>query len=132
MKLTKYSENRLLGSLDHWHVPRDYAEPMYNYLVYGFEPGGFFTAVLANDFFSAMCRSHPANSVPALKDLAKWILNSAPHQAVGSKEKVLAWMRMPEAERRKILEQCELIFTEAEEIEKVLKDEPTKAPYFWH
>ena len=50
MKLTKYSHNRLYETFAKWQVPKDFAEPMANYLVYGYSPGGCFTSVLANDF----------------------------------------------------------------------------------
>lgn len=131
MKLTEYSKNRLMASLQHWRVPRDFAEPMYNYLVHGFEPGGFFKGWYANDATSII-RSHPANTVQALKDLTKWMLNCAPDPAWGSHDNVNNWLRMTAEDRRVVLEQYELIYTEAEEIEKVLKDEPTQEPMFWN
>ena len=62
MKLTPYSRNRILATFQQWDVPKDFAGPMYAYLVHGFGPGGCFTAVLANDFLSAVSRSHLANT----------------------------------------------------------------------
>ena len=56
MNITVYSRNRLYETFSKWDVPRDFADPMANYLVYGYEPGGCFTSVLANDFFAAMQR----------------------------------------------------------------------------
>lgn len=122
MQLTRHSIRRFNDSLGHWCVGPEYADTMLHYFVYGFDPGSFFTSVLANDFFMAMCHSHPANSIAALKDLAKWIINAAPREAIGSREKVKAWLQMSEAERRKILEECELIYTEQEETWKVLNE----------
>ena len=130
MELTKYSRNRLLESLNHWRVCKDFAEPMYNYLVHGFEPGGFFVGWYANDI-TAIVRSHPANSVEALKDLTKWMMNCMPHESWGTHEKVTAWMRMEEPQRRKILEECELIYTEQEEIMLTLRNTHTREPMFW-
>jgi hypothetical protein len=49
MNLTAHSRNRILKTFELWRVPKDFADPMYNYLVHGYEPGSFFTAVLAND-----------------------------------------------------------------------------------
>lgn len=131
MNLTKYSENRLWESLLHWRVPRDFAEPMYNYLVGGFEPGGFFKGWYANDATSII-RSHPANTVDALKNLTKWMMNCLPPDAWGSHAAVNAWIKMPAEQRRYLLEQRELIYTEQEEIMMALKGENTVEPVFWN
>ena len=84
MKLTNYSCNRLLATFHKWDVPKDFADPMYNYLVHGYSPGGFFTSVLANDFHSAIARSHPSNTINACKSLGGWILDHAPRETKGS------------------------------------------------
>ena len=132
MNLTKYSKNKLMSSLAKYEVDKDYAEPIYNYLVFGFEPGSFFTSVLANDFTDAISRSHPANSIPALKKLVCWIVNELPEGIThGTYEVVDAWLTMPALERRTVLEQRRLIYTEKEEIIMVLKDEKTQEPFFW-
>lgn len=123
MKLSKYSEVRLRQSMNHWHVSRDFAVPMYNYLVFGIEPGSFFKGWYANDAMSII-RSHPGNTVESLKDLSKWMLNCMPPEAKGSHEKVSAWLKMSSDERRKILEEWDLIFSEEQETWKILKDEP--------
>lgn len=120
-----------MSSLQHWRVPRDFAEPMFNYLVYGFEPGGFFKGWYANDATSII-RSHPANTVQALKDLMKWMLNCMPDPAWGSHDNVDNWLRMKPENRRFVLEHYKLIYTEAEEIEKVLKNEATQEPFFYN
>lgn len=130
MKLTKYSENRLLNSLLHWHVPKDFAEPMFNYLVHGFEPGGFFKGWYANDA-SSIIRSHPGNTVTALKDLMKWMLNCMPDPAWGNHDNVNNWIKMDAKDRRFVLEQYQLIYTEAEEIEMVLRNLPVTDPIFF-
>lgn len=119
-----------MGSLNHWHVPKDYAEPMYNYLVHGFEPGGFFKGWYANDA-SSIIRSHPANSVQALKDLMKWMLNCMPEESWGTHNRVDTWLRMLPEHRRQLLEERDLIYTEQEEIMMLLKGTPTQAPFFW-
>ena len=48
-----------------------------------------------------------------------------PNEAWGSYEQVYAWIKMEDSERRRILEEHELIFTEEEETWKTLKGEPT-------
>ena len=130
MQLTKYSQNRLKNSLYHWRVAKDFAEPMFNYLVYGFEPGGFFKGWYANDATSII-RSHPANTVEALKDLTKWMLNCAPDPAWGTHDKVNNWLKMSAQDRRFVLEHYELVYTEAEEIEMALKGLPVTDPVFY-
>jgi hypothetical protein len=127
MELTKYSKKRFQDSFSYWNVDDEFAHPVQNYLLYGFEPGSCFTAVLANDFLNAMLRSHPANTVEAFKALARWIVNCMPHESFGSYDKVQTWLHMDEADRRAVLEQCQLIYTEKEEVWMALRDTPVEA-----
>ncbi len=126
MELSKYSEHRLRKSLTYWHVPKDFADPMYNYLVFGIEPGGFFKGWYAFDAMSII-HSHPGNPVQALKDLSKWMINCMPVEARGSYEKVSNWIKMSDDKRRKILEECDLVFPEERETWLILKGEPLEA-----
>ena len=118
-----------MQSLSHWRVCKDFADPMFNYLVYGFEPGSLFKGWYANDA-TAILHSHPANTVEALKDLTKWMVNCMPHAAWGSHEKVQDWIRLVSDERRALLEKYNLVYTEQEEIMMLLKGEPIKDSYF--
>lgn len=120
MKLAKVSEDRLFSSFDYWQVDREYAMPIASYLVHGFDPGSFFYYVLANDFLGAITRSHPMNSIEALKRLANWIENCMPPQSFGSYNKVDKWVDMPASERRTILEKYNLIFDPMEETWRTL------------
>jgi hypothetical protein len=122
MKLANVSKDKLEKSLKHWEIDKDYADPMINYLVHGFSPGSFFTSVLANDFVDAIGRSHPGNSVPALKNLVGWIVNDMPREAWGSYDVVADWLSMQDVERREILEDAGLIFTERQETWETLKE----------
>ena len=131
MEVTKHSRNRFLDTLAHWRVPKEYADPIYNYLVYGFEPGSFFTSVFANDFMSAMLRSHPANTVEALKTVSGWILNKCPPEAFGSYNKVSAWLIMSPSQRRQLLEEWNLVYTEQEEIMLALRNTYTAEPMLY-
>jgi len=131
MNITVYSRNRLYETFTKWDVPRDFADPMANYLVYGYEPGGFFTSVLANDFFAAISRSHPANTVEALKCLVGWINDCMPLESFGSYDVVADWTSYDFAERRAILERYGLIFTEQEEIMMTLRSESTVEPMMY-
>lgn len=122
MQLTKYSRNKILETLQSWHVPKDFAEPMYNYLVYGYSPGSCFTSVLANDFSGAIMRSHPANTVQAFKALAGWINDCVPSMARGSYQSVDNWINLTTQERRSILEKQGLVLPTEEETWLVLQD----------
>ena len=131
MKLSDYSRNKFRATFAHWHVPRDFADPFYNYLVHGFSPGSCFTAILANDFMGAMSRSHPANTVEAFKALVGWMHDSMPRLAYGSYDAVFAWQDLTADQRRAILEQHNLIFTAKEETWLVLKGDPTVEPILY-
>ena len=127
MNITIFSHERLYQTFKEWEVPNDFADPMANYLVYGYEPGSCFTAVLANDFAGAIRSSHPSNSVEAFKALAGWIYSHVPPQAYGSYERVRAWLDLNADERRAILEHNRLIYTAKEETWLALKGEEVMA-----
>lgn len=131
MNLTSYSRNRLLDTFAKWNVPKDYADPMYNYLVHGYSPGGFFTSVLANDFHGAIARSHPSNSIEALKHLGGWIMDCAPRECHGSYKAVSNWCYLQSFSRRKILEESGLIYTEEREVWMSLEGKSTVEPMLY-
>lgn len=120
MKLAKVSEKRLFNSFEEWQIDVDYYMPIAMYLVHGFDPGSFFSAVLANDFNRAIGASHPSNGMLTLKALVGWIVNVMPREAYGSHQTVQAWLSKSSAERRTILEKCGLIFSEQEETWKTI------------
>jgi hypothetical protein len=127
MIITHYSRSRLYATFKEWEVPQDFADPMANYLVYGYEPGSCFTAVLANDFVGAIRSSHPSNSVEAFKALSGWLYSHVPPQAYGSYERVRAWLDLDADERRAILEHNRLIYTAQEETWLALKGQEEPA-----
>lgn len=132
MEMSKYSKARIMQSAIDWEVTRDYFDPIYNYLIYGFEPGSFFTAVLANDFFRAMQSSHPGNTIPALKNLTGWIRSTMGHGIFwGSEEVVKNWLSLTEEQRREKLELLHLVIPEKDEIVMILKDERCVEPHMW-
>ena len=131
MEILKYSRNRIYETFTKWEVPRDFADPMANYLVYGYEPGSCFTAVLANDFLRAIGSSHPGNTIVAFKALVGWIQNVMPVQSFGSYEIVDQWIKMSSQDRRTCLEKHNLIYTSNEEIILALKDEHSVEPMLW-
>lgn len=131
MKLSAHSRNQLLNTFARWEVPRDFADPMFNYLVYGYQPGSFFTAVLANNFAKAILSSHPANTVEALKSMVGWMRDNLPEETWGSYVKVDAWCDMPAVMRRPILEEHKLVFTEEDEMMLTLQGQPTQEPILY-
>lgn len=132
MNLSNLSRCKLYSSLASSHVSKDYADPIYNYLVHGFEPGSFLTSVLANNFLDAVSHSHPGNTIPSLKNLVCWIVNELPEGIThGSYETVEAWIKMSSEERRVVLEQRRLIYSEQDEIVRILKGEEAVEPFFW-
>ena len=131
MNLSKYSKNKLLQTFKYWDVPKDFAEPFYNYLVYGWTPGSCFTSVLANDFAGAISHSHPGNTINAFKALVGWMRDIMPEESYGSYEKVKAWTGINPEQRRIILEHHDLIFASKEEVVKILKDEPSTEPHLY-
>ena len=131
MKLTEYSRNLLLETFRKWDVPKDFADPMYNYLVHGYSPGGFFTSVLANDFHSAIARSHPSNTINACKSLGGWILDCAPRESHGSYDAVSDWCYLKPQARRKILEEYGLVYTEEREVWMALEGKSTAEPVLY-
>jgi len=132
MKLSKHSKNRFMETLAQYEVPKGYADPIFNYLVHGLHPGDFWNAVFANDLMSAMGRSHPGNTIVALKNTVSWIMNHLVNGTThGSYKVVDTWLNMPVEERRGILEAVGLIYSEQTEIFMILKDEPTHEPHLW-
>jgi hypothetical protein len=131
MKLTQYSRNKILETFKRWGVPKDFADPMYNYLVYGWAPGSCFSSVLANDFAGAISRSHPGNTIEAFKALAGWMSVTMPLEAYGSYKAVDDWCYLPPAARRLILEEYELVYTEEKEIMMTLQSKPTVEPVLY-
>jgi len=131
MKLSQYSRNIIMKTFQLWDVPKDFAEPFYNYLVYGFRPGSCFEAILANDFAKAISHSHPNNTVNAFKSLVGWINEYCPQQARGSYKQILLWSSCDEEQRRSILEEHRLIYTSKEELLLVIKNDPVNEPVLY-
>jgi hypothetical protein len=128
MKLTVHSRNRLLETFRKWDVPKEFADPMYNYLVHGYSPGGFFTSVLANDFHSAIARSHPSNTINACKSLGGWIQDCMPREAHGSYDVVADWLTYDSGVRRSILEHTMLVYNSEQEVWMTLQNVSTTEP----
>ena len=131
MDISSYSRSRLMGTFSTWQVPKDFADPMYNYLIFGYNPGSCFTSVLANDFMSAIARSHPANTIEAFKALAGWIRDTMPAESYGSMLAVRYWTNLSSEDRRAVLETHQLIYTAKQETMLRIKGDPVQEPMLW-
>lgn len=131
MELTKLSRDRVKLSASRWTVPQEYFVSLYNYLVHGYEPGSFWTAVLANDFAGAMLSSHPGNEIAYLKHVVGWMRDSFPRHSHGSHAHVQAWLALSGTERRTQLEQAHLIYSEQDEIMMALRGTKTEQPVLY-
>lgn len=132
MKLTAHSKNKLIETFAQYEIPKEYADPVFNYLVHGYHPGGFWSAVFANDFMSAIARSHPANSVVELKKVVSWMMNHLINGTThGSYQVVDMWLKQTPEVRRATLENLGLIYTEQSEIMLILKGTNTYEPHLW-
>ena len=131
MNITVYSRNRLYETFANWDVPKDFADTMANYLIYGYDPGSCFHAVLANDFMRAMTSSHPVNTVEAFKALVGWMRSTMPIESYGSYEAVKNWTKLTAENRRRVLENHNIIYTEKQEVWMILKEEPTEEPILY-
>jgi hypothetical protein len=130
-KVSKFNRDRVMLTASHWTVAREYFDPLYNYLVYGFEPGSFWTAVLANDFMSAVAHSHPSNDISALKHCVGWIRDTFPQGSYGDYRSVNYWVKMEPHLRRQHLEHHRILLTEQEEIMAALRGKETQEPYLY-
>lgn len=131
MNVTKYSQNRFYSTLNDWAVPQEYANAMFGYFVHGHQPGSFFTALLANDFADAISHSHPANTILSLKDLVGWLRSTMTHGiAWGDRRTVRTWLELDPAQRRAVLVERGLWFSEQDEIVKALTNERSVEPLF--
>lgn len=81
----KFTENDL-------HFSNYMQEAIGNYLCYGLMPGGFLTAVLANDLMGAAGLADSWN-LPRLGHIANWINLHAPSDSVGSYRAVSKWAK---------------------------------------
>ena len=92
---------------------RDLAQTLEHYLMRGFAPGGFITAVLANDLFGAVARADLWNK-PAIVEIVEEVLRTCPAHAIGSYEAVEAWLK-DEDSRRSGYATWMILTTEAKE-----------------
>jgi hypothetical protein len=81
-----------LTELQYPNVPSHTIEALENYWTHGWEPGGFLTAVLYNDLYTAAMRADHWNK-GALGYIVEYLVNEAPDGSYGSEYKVKDWCR---------------------------------------
>jgi hypothetical protein len=110
-----YWDMDLLGkfnkTFEHFPVTDEWQAEAYQYVVLGYDPGSFFSALFANDLLLAAQRSHPLNQWNNIQELVKWLHFEAPAQCHGSHEKVHAWLELSKEKRTKICEEKGLVAT---------------------
>ena len=90
------------------HITMDCQEAIFGYLVYGWEPGGFLTAVLANDLYRAATVADIAN-VDHLAYVAKFVVYALPQASYGNYYQVKTWLRLTDQAREEILVAARLL-----------------------
>lgn len=93
-------------------VPSHAQESIENYLMCGWHPGGFLTAMFAGDLFRAAGSGDQANG-QRMQVIAKWIMYSAPDGSWGSYEAVENWCNN--------LDNCRTTFSLQKEKEYIIK-----------
>ena len=73
-------------------IPEHIRDSFERYLMHGLEPGGFVTAVLANDLFLAVSRADAIN-VTKIPHIALWVYHNMPAGSIGSYDIVRDWIK---------------------------------------
>ena len=90
------------------NIHLDCQEAIFNYLVYGWEPGGFLTAVMANDLLRAATVADVEN-VKRLAHVARFVVYALPHGCYGNYDQVKSWCRLTDEEREAVLVTADLL-----------------------
>lgn len=97
------------NSIADWtSITQECQESLYNYLVYGFEPGGFLTGVLTNDLYRATLSADFENRKRILH-YVRLMRDYFPAECFGSPGKMSRWRRRNNASRERILQDCRLL-----------------------
>jgi hypothetical protein len=85
-------------------------EGLENYLLHGYMPGGFLTAVICNDLQLACGRADHWNK-PRLPEIVNEVFFKLPAQAYGNAERMRAWCRDKDGLRTQYRERKEKEYT---------------------
>ena len=72
-------------------VPIHTQESLENYLIHGYPPGSFVTAVLTNDLYGVVARADNINKQNLIA-ITDWVINHAPSMSWGSHELMELWI----------------------------------------
>jgi hypothetical protein len=109
--------NELDWLFDQHQIPEHTREPLVNFLMKGWEPGGFVTSMLAMDMERAVYAADFVNG-PNIQKIARWIIEYCPNGSWGSYDQVEAWIKDINGRRTQFVE-----YAEKQEVWKILKDE---------
>ncbi len=84
----------------------DFKGTIERYLIYGYEPGSFATAILARDFERALYSADTHNR-KVFYWIARWVAERMPPGSWGSYEQVNAWCRDTDGRRTAFVEKYE-------------------------
>lgn len=82
------------------------ADAMENYLVHGYMPGGFLTAVLTNNLMGAVGSADHWNK-ERIPVIVGWIMNSLPHGSFGNDDFMRDWCRDKDGRRSEYVKYLE-------------------------
>jgi hypothetical protein len=106
----RYFKNRFAVDRNWGNVHEDCREAIFNYLAYGYDPGGFLTAVLTNDLYRAAGISDFENK-KRLAFVANFVAMNLPLACYGTAKKMRAWMELSNEDREKIMTEARLFPT---------------------
>lgn len=101
---------------EHYQIPEHTRESLVNYLMRGWEPGGFVTAMLAMDMERAVYAADFVNG-PNMQQIARWIIEYCPRESWGSYDQVTNWI-----ENKDLCRSQFVVRVEKEELWNLLKD----------
>lgn len=91
-------------------IPLHTAGAMLRYLIYGALPGSFLERMMMKDVYEACFKADLENK-KYIADIMKCIEFNFPRNAWGSQEKILAWVKLTDEQRRKYLEETGFLHT---------------------
>lgn len=108
--------NELDWLFERHQIPEHTRESLVNYLMKGWEPGGFVTSMLAMDMERAVYAADFVNG-PNIQKIARWIIEYCPNDSWGNYEMVTYWLNDTNGCRTQFVTRVE-----KEEVWNILKD----------
>lgn len=89
-------------------LPEHIREGARKYIEEGRHPGGFLTAVVQNDLFSAFAKSDEINA-RRMRDILYFFWNEAPGECFGGKDKMDEWIKKKAEEKARNSKECKAV-----------------------